>query len=209
MKELKELVYENNNGHKEVGGLVKLEYTGKGYVARKLDTKIVGTGDETSVPADKFGYMALHTHPSGQYDVESVSAAWPSGVDLDSICSKMTSNYENAIGHMVATKEGIWLVTLSSEAMSRGRKDLEKNGKQLADDYYQRDLPKKSENGEEAIREYIQDLAGLPKNKKVFDIQLYSWPKRMRMVDMVLSATRPSCDGGSCNSLEKCQKSDF
>ena len=129
-KELLNLVYnagnKNKKGkftHHEVGGLLKIKKQSDNvYIIDTIKNSYI-TGDKngTNVPKGKAGF---HTHPAGEYTRQKVLYAWPSGDDYLAILEKMI--IEGCILHMVATKEGIYVISFSPDLARTSKKTMKK-----------------------------------------------------------------------------------
>tara|TARA_A100001015_G_C14837066_1_gene650903 strand:+ start:300 stop:995 length:696 start_codon:yes stop_codon:yes gene_type:complete len=112
-------VQKNRKKHCEVGcdlGFVPLDRTGTRYLLKLQGKFLYGSRDKCDVPPGRAG---MHTHPLREYAHKKVVYAWPSFDDYTSIREKMLDNRENCILHLVATKEGIYLICMNREMLEK------------------------------------------------------------------------------------------
>ena len=154
--------------HHEVGGLLQLKKTSGGYIVDiNKSSYIDGNHDGTNVPKGKAGF---HTHPAGEYVRQQVSYAWPSGDDYMAILEKMID--EECVLHIVATKEGIYIVSFSEELAKSDKPTMKSLLKKKATLAYKFQLPSSKEK-DISPANYIKDLNRF--ENKIFTVQFLSW----------------------------------
>ena len=173
-KELLDLVYnagkKNKKGkflHHEIGGLLKIQkQTDNVYIIDTIKKSYI-TGDKngTNVPKGKAGF---HTHPAGEYERQKVLYAWPSGDDYLAILEKMI--IEGCIFHIVATKEGIYVISFSPDLARASKKTMRKILKNKEPLSYKFPLP--SVNTSNSTPElYMSKI----KNLNLFLVEFVNW----------------------------------
>ena len=164
--ELRKLVNDDSKEYKEFGGGLKfILRQGIFYFQPVKSSYIKGDKNGTNVPEFKANF---HTHPSQEYLAQAVSAAWPSGDDYKAITEKI--NEEQMAIHIVATKEGIYIISLSREMCLNpgGVKKI----KSKDTNKYKFSLPDIDKKGD-TPRDYIRKVNKI--KPAIFKVSFRSW----------------------------------
>lgn len=183
LKLLKEQVnFVNKDGkHNEFGGVLEfIKDSKKSYYFIKIDKKeeiISGKNDETDVPDGIAGY---HTHPAKEYESQKVKYAWPSGDDYMAVLNRMIN--EGTIIHIVATVEGIYIISFSELGIMIYENNFFKHDKsdERKREYskkYKLRLPKISDENSMTPDEYIHLVNNIDNKYRVFNVQFITWEK--------------------------------
>lgn len=169
-----------NGKHNEFGGVLEFikDNDKKSYYFIRIDSKekiISGKNDETDVPDGIAGY---HTHPAKEYEVQKVKYAWPSGDDYIAILDRMIN--DNTIIHIVASIEGLYIISFSDLGIMAYKDNIFKNDK---DDKkklehtikYKLKLPNISEKNSINPYSYIEKVNNIDAKYKIFNVQFITW----------------------------------
>lgn len=174
LKTLKEMVYGgniDNSGTQEFTGKFYVESISK-YWKLSIQENTVSTGKDDEVDGDEHPF-SFHTHPKETYKKFKVKYAWPSGTDYESIWEMLVTL--SGIMHIVASLEGLYVVSLGEEwvnKLSELKEMSNKEKKKLLSIYK---LPYTSaEEGGITPEQYIKVVEDR-KSGKVFEVQYFSW----------------------------------
>jgi hypothetical protein len=178
LKTLKQQVYyvDDNGKHNEFGGALKFVKNNKSnkpdyFIVIDEKIKIMtGTDNETDVPYGESGY---HTHPALEYEAQKVKYAWPSGDDYMAILDKMIN--EKTILHIVATKEGVYIVSFSENGIIKGTKFLKTSKNKKYSMKYKLELPNIKNDDFITPEKYIEKINQIPDEDKIFNVQFLTW----------------------------------
>lgn len=178
LKEQVNFVGKDGN-HNEFGGVLEfIKDKKKSYYFIKVDNKekiISGKNNETDVPDGIAGY---HTHPAKEYDTQKVKYAWPSGDDYIAILDRMIS--DGTIIHIVASVEGLYIISFSELGVMAYKDNIFKNDKGDKKKIehsrkYKLRLPNISEKNSMDPKSYIEMINNIDDKYRVFNVQFITW----------------------------------
>jgi hypothetical protein len=181
LKLLKEQVnFVSKDGkHNEFGGVLEfIKGKKKSYYFIKIDKKeeiISGDNDETDVPDGIAGY---HTHPAKEYEAQKVKYAWPSGDDYIAVLDRMIN--DGTIIHIVASVEGLYIISFSDKGIMAYEDSFFKNDKNDKKKFeysrkYKLKLPSISDKDSMSPTEYIHMVNNIDDKYRVFNVQFITW----------------------------------
>ena len=195
---LKKLITDTdkNGKYKEYGGA----FIGRPPKVYEKDTleifcsDHISEGGKSSASVPK-SILNFHTHHTKHYHVEKVDFAWPSPSDYKAIKSKMLDKSDKTRMHLVTTREGLYVISLSKYAIAKGNKSL----KNWRINKFCHELGKDNEW-------YLNRINKI--RNPVFNVEFKPWGM---LSEEKFTIIYPSCDKGNCNffSGEKCIKSDW
>lgn len=195
--------------HYEVGAdflFVRVDHEGKLplYELRISGSFTTGEVDACDVPPGRGG---LHSHPKQEYDPDrkNVVYAWFSEDDIHAVREKMLDETENCILHVLATCEGLYIVSMSKKMLEEVD-DVYDMMDNADTDVYRIPLPrpgqKKGPLTPEEYVEYCMHSKKIPAADRIYDINWIPWPESGPSECFEFSF--PSCDG-ACNP-SRCTK---
>ena len=173
--------------HFEVGGLLTFTKVGDVYSIGTKGPFINGEGDGTDVPRGRAGF---HTHPYGEYKKQGVKYAWPSGDDFLAILEKMLD--ENCIVHIVATREGIYVISFAPGGLKKGKNFYKQSRKKKKALKYKLALPDVNDKNAMTPRGYIKHLREI--KDPIFHVEYRSWKSANKKIPFYFPDNKGSCE---------------
>jgi hypothetical protein len=184
--------FDKHSEQREISGVFKLISDRQNNFILSIDDKITNTGKkEETEPHDTIG--SFHTHPKDAYIKYNVCNAWPS---VDDYCTFLQT-YCHGYGffHVLASIEGIYIISLSELLLEIPIKDIEKNfskyEKSIRDNYKYKysECSESNKLKYEDVDAYIKDI----NEKPYFVVQFYKWKNAHKNITITYNNREGNC----------------